>query len=129
MKRSIAIIKYLPVIMNISIVIGCILSLLYIPNASFMHPLFGFSILISIALWFLSLDFKFCNWHRVLIVNIFITSLIVFIDKNIHSFESITYIRILLISTALASFISALLYFSIERIILKVKSLWNLINA
>lgn len=125
MKRSVKIVKYVPIVMNIAIMIGCILSLCYVQSSSFMHPLFGFSVLVSIALWFLSVDFKFCAWHRILIVNIFVVSLIVFIDKNIYSFRNLTYIRILMISTVMSSFISALLFLKIKNITLKIKSLWK----
>jgi hypothetical protein len=116
MRAILKIVKYWPVVTNLSVATAFGFALINIHISSYLSPLLGTSIITALCFLMLSMYFKFCWWHRILIINLIAVSLIVFIDKNIYSFESITYIRIVLFSTISAMLISGFLYFGIKNL-------------
>lgn len=82
-KLILAIIKYYPILMNfiICIIFGEYLFSDNYDISNFLKPIFGYSLLISLLFLLLSIDKRFCWWHRLLICNMVANNLMSMFDK------------------------------------------------
>lgn len=72
-RLKIWLVKYFPFMANINFFVILILQLFDIDIKGITAFIFGSSILSSLNFFVDSIDLKFCNWHRVLLVNMFVT--------------------------------------------------------
>ena len=85
-------IKVFPVVIQVIIVANIFDYYHKFSITNWLYPLFGFSVLWGILMLLLSIVFKFCIWHRLLIYNIIFNSLCEFISVNsILDFDCDTY--------------------------------------
>ena len=111
MRTAIQFVKWWPIITTIVMMVSLILTLSDFKTMSYLSPIFGCSLFTSICWWYFSKAFKFCFWHRLFILNLIVISLIVLIDKNIHHFEYIMYVRGLILLCCITILVSSTLYF------------------
>jgi len=124
-RRSIQIIKWWPIITTFMVMIGLILILFSVNIYSILSPLFGICFFTSCCWYFFSLDFKFCFWHRLFIINLAVISLIVLFDKNVHQIGFIFYVRGLILLCCSTILASASLYFRYGCFEKKLKQTFN----
>lgn len=108
MKLITALVKYIPVIINmwiLLIVTGCISSSLY--------PFLGHSILFDILLFSASYYFRFCLWHKILISSMIISLILEYTQNS--GFEISFINHLLFLNTLIAIILSTLLYYFYGR--------------
>lgn len=109
------IIKYYPVVMNIYLLIAMGLYLLDIDiNISkYIYTILGQSFITNIILYYLSVKFKLCEWHRILIINMTLCLLL----ETLHNWNLLDwdYSYLTILTTILTSLI-ALLWAKIKKI-------------
>lgn len=111
MKATVRLIKLAPILLNIYIVLVLFLSALNIEVVSFDYVL-GHSMYVDMMLWHLSKRFKFCSWHRVLIINLLIQCTLQLIDVLTNcTIEFWTILTIASVSAVTSAIVSAILYF------------------
>jgi len=111
LRVSIRLIKLFPIISTLAIIIAFVLmlsgvsiiNLISIPTAS---PMF-----VCVLLYFLSKAFKFCKWHRILIINLFLVALISWINLEFYRLSNILIIRIVLLISTTSILVATILYF------------------
>lgn len=74
--------KYYPIVFHIFIVIDILEQFELLKITSWIYPILGSSVIINVILFLLSILFKFSNWHRILIINMFVTIILEWIDVN-----------------------------------------------
>ena len=111
MRGIIQLVKWWPILTTFAVMFGMVTILFNVNTYSFITPIFGCSLFTSICWWYFSKAFKFCFWHRLFILNLIVISLIVLIDKNIHHFEYIMYVRGLILLCCVTILVSSTLYF------------------
>ena len=111
MRRSIQIIKWWPIVMTLIMMIGLICVLFNASIMTYTGPLFGICFFTSLCWYYFSLDFKFCFWHRLFILNLAINSLIVLYDKIYH-IPFVFYMRGLILLCCITILVSSILYFT-----------------
>jgi len=115
MRRSIRNIKMWPITTNFVIFVAFLFALFDTKIYDITSPLFGVCLYASYCWYGFSVDFKFCKWHRVLIANLALVSVVVLLNNIAIRFDSgiekLTLIRLILSSTTLFSFIATILYF------------------
>lgn len=114
MRRSISNIKMWPIITNFVIFVAFLFALFDNKIYDITSPLFGVCLLVSYYWYGFSIDFKFCSWHKVLILNLALISIIVLLNNIAIRFDNgmgkLTLIRLVLSLTTLFSLISRILY-------------------
>ena len=111
MRLAILSVKYLPAIMTLLLIVQCLLSLADVEYSNLISTIYGHSILYNLLLLSLSYAFRFCLWHRILIVNLIFINIIEWIDVNIYEFEALDYVLSILLLSLLTSLVSTILYF------------------
>jgi hypothetical protein len=111
MREAILWIKYVPVILNLGLVLGCLLALLYVDINPVNKLLNGHGLLIDLAWYRMSINHKFCNWHKVLIINLATGAIFAFIDREFLGLIPVTYIRVLLLMSSFSIVTALILYF------------------
>lgn len=110
LKFGIQLLKWLPVISTLAIIISFILILNGISVISLLsHPL-SCAMLPCVLIFVFSKIFRFCRWHRILIVNLFVVALISWINANFYRLPNLEFIRTILLITSLSGVISTILY-------------------
>lgn len=79
MKSTVRLIKITPILINIYLLILLVCTFMNIELMDTSYFL-GHSMYLDMMLWSVSKRFKFCVWHRILIGNMFLQSLIQAID-------------------------------------------------
>jgi len=95
-------VKYIPVVINVWI----LLLLLGVMNDK-LYPLFGQSLIFNILLYLLSIKYKFCLWHKALIISMTTCLMIEFIEIQIN------YTSAILLNTKLTTIIFGLIIFTV----------------
>jgi hypothetical protein len=111
MREVILWIKYIPVILNLTLILGCLFALLYIDINHVNKLLSGSGLLVDFAWYRMSLKHKFCEWHRVLIYNMAAGAIFAFIDREFLGLIPVTYIRVLLLMSSFSIVTALILYF------------------
>jgi hypothetical protein len=104
--------RWYPIITTVMLTMGLLFLVYDIRLYRFITPLFGCSALMSIKEFPFSLKYKFCLWHRLLLLNLTVISLVAFI-KAFDTFCDINSVRtLLLINTAsiILAYLSYLLF-------------------
>lgn len=105
--------KYLPVLFNV-VLIELIFE--YFSEMSFLsnyaYDFTGHSVLVMIMWYFGSLKFRFCLWHRILILNLIISELLEFISN----FENVDFIYYLITYSTSVSVLTVLVLLSWQKI-------------
>lgn len=110
MRLAILSVKFVPILVSIALIIQCILALLDMRTTGFVSTIYGHSILYNAMLLALSKAFRFCFWHRVIILNLILINLIEWVDRNLFSFDSLQYVWMLIILLLASSLVATLLY-------------------
>lgn len=117
-KSVINIIKYYPVVMNVYILITMVICMIGfdINISHYTYTFIGQSFITNIILYFFSIKFKMCAWHRILIINMTICLLL----ETLHNFNLIKweYSYLVVVLTILASLISVLWKKVLKKILL-----------
>ena len=79
--------KYMPVVIAIGIFINIILAIVYEPLL-IVNIMFGSSVTISISNYVISITFKFCKWHRILIDYAIFYQTLMIVDSYIYSLNN-----------------------------------------
>ena len=110
-KLCIETVKLLPIISTIAIIISFIFLLFKITIILniLSYPLSG-SIAFCLLLLFLSKLFKFCKWHRVLILNLLFISIFSWINSLHRLASDFTTIWIILLASSLSALLSIILF-------------------
>lgn len=111
MKISVRLLKITPIVLTLYVAIVMLLSLLNI-EIVILDRVFGHSIFMDVLLFHFSKRFKFCAWHRILIINLLLQAIIQIID--VWSDFTIEYIIIIMVSSVIllgSSILSTILYF------------------
>lgn len=111
MKSTVRLIKLAPILLNMYVAIVLTLSLMDVEVVSFDYVL-GHSVYVDIMLWHLSKRFRFCSWHRVLIINLLIQCGAQLIDVlSNYTIEFWTLLSIASVSVVVSAVTSTILYF------------------
>ena len=111
MKSTVRLIKLAPILLNMYVAIVLTLSLMDVEVVSFDYVL-GHSVYVDIMLWHLSKRFRFCSWHRVLIINLLIQCGVQLIDVlSNYTIEFWTLLSIASVSVVVSAVTSTILYF------------------
>lgn len=110
MKLAIYTVKYVPIIATILLMVQCVLALFNINVNDYAYTIFGHSILYNSVLLALSYAFRFCSWHRVIIMNLIAINVFEWIDVNIYSFNALTYVLSIVLALMTSSLVAAYLY-------------------
>ena len=111
MKSTVRLIKLAPILLNMYVAIVLTLSLMDVEVVSFDYVL-GHSVYVDIMLWHLSKRFRFCSWHRVLIINLLIQCGVQLIDVLTNcTIEFWTILTIASVSAVTSAIVSTILYF------------------
>lgn len=115
MNKSINYIKWWPIITNLVILVAFLFALFGIKIYDITSPLFGVCLLMCYYWWRFSIDFKFCLWHRILIANLSIVSIVVLFNNIAIRFDcgikNLTLIRLVLSTTIVLSLIAFKIYY------------------
>lgn len=113
MKTS-ELVKWWPIITNLVVLAAFLCALFNAKIYDITSPLFGASLTTAVFWYYFSIEYKFCFWHRLLIINLIIVSLIVLINNILIRFgfriENYFYIRLIIIICLISIFLSAFLY-------------------
>jgi len=116
---SIEIIKVVPIIITIWLLIVTTLLLNHVKGADLEYSIVGHSLIYNLAWLCLSIKYKFCVWHRVLIYNLMLINILEWINNrfNVFSNKQVIYTMIVLLCfTILTSIILRFKYGCIKRI-------------
>ena len=108
-RSTITLIKWMPIVLTISILLSFIFILCDVVIIKLLYPLTS-SLIMTVLLFMLSIVFKFCKWHRLLIMNLFFVALITWINSAFYRFPNLTIVHIILTTSTIASIVSLLLY-------------------
>ncbi len=111
MKYTVVIIKISPILLNIYMALTIIFALLDVDNTPF-DSVFGHSLWMDAILYNLSKRFKFCAWHRVLILNLMgVAILSFFLMKYPEMMSSRTAMYLMSGAWIVSAITSTILYF------------------
>ena len=110
MKLAILSVKFIPIIVTVALLLQCVMALFDVDISLKVATIYGHSILYNSMLLVLSKAFRFCYWHRIIILNLIVINVIEWTDRNLFSFDSLQYVWTLIILLLTSSLISALLY-------------------
>lgn len=113
----IQVVKYLPIIVHLIIVFNmvdvCILGESY---TDYLYPFIGHSLVFDILLYILSIAFKLCVWHRLLVINMVINAILEWITVNVVSSDHVyDVIALSALSTTLFILLAVISVFSCKR--------------
>lgn len=111
MKASVRLLKITPIVLTLYVAIVMVLSLLNV-EVVILDRVFSHSVFMDVFLFHFSKRFKFCAWHRILIVNLLLQAIIQMID--VWSDFTIEYTIMIMISSVVllvSSILSTILYF------------------
>jgi len=111
LRVGIQFVKFAPIISTLAIIFSLVITLL---GSSLIYSLsmtVSTSILMCLLLYCLSKAFKFCAWHRVLIINLFFVALISWINLEFYRLPNILIIRIVLLISTTSALVATILYF------------------
>ena len=111
MRGLINSIKWTPVIITLAMIIAFIFALCSNSIIEHISPKFGYSMICLWPLWIGSRVMKFCLWHRILIVNLFVIMLLVNINNDIMLIPFLWNIRFILLISTVSLLVSTFLYF------------------
>ena len=104
----IKLLKYYPVIVNLWILIDMIGYFLNVKVSEYSYTLLGHSLYLDIILLILSLKFKFCLWHQILILS---SSFYLIVETlNIWGLENNYYFYVNLCVIAISICVATILY-------------------
>ena len=110
MKLAILSVKFIPIIVTVALVFQCVMALYDIDISESVATVYGHSLLYNSMLLVLSKAFRFCYWHRIIIIGLMTINLIEWVDRNLFSLDPLQYVWMLIILLLSSSLISALLY-------------------
>ena len=110
MRNTITVIKYWPVVTTLVIMLAFVFELLEMSIFNVLSPLFGCSLFMAICFYFISKLLRFCLWHRILIINLIVISVITFVNINIYRFQNIIVIQTCLLVSCISIITSLILY-------------------
>lgn len=108
---GIALVKWFPIISTLVIIISFSAALIDVPIiVNILSYPFGAPINTCILLLVLSKVFKFCIWHRVLIVNLLIIAIFAWINCIYRISSDLTNIWIILLIASISALLSLIIY-------------------
>ena len=108
---GIALVKWFPIISTLVIIISFSAALINVPIiVNILSYPFGAPINTCILLLVLSKVFKFCIWHRVLIVNLLIIAIFAWINCIYRISSDLTNIWIILLIASISALLSLIIY-------------------
>lgn len=111
MKITVIAIKLSPIVLNLYLILVLLLAFTDIDTGG-VDSIFGHSLWLDIVLYNISKRFKFCSWHRVLILNLILMSSLQFLIMTYPELmSSWTAFYIMITSWITTSITSTILYF------------------
>ena len=102
--------KTYPIITNLYILACMIMVWVGFPIHNYLYTTLGYAIIPTIIFTIQSVAFKFCVWHRLLLINMIIVSICEFVVVNFESlYDGKCYLITIAAITSLMSFISVFL--------------------
>ena len=111
LKVSIQLVKFIPIISTLAIIISFVLILFGISIINLISIPLATPMLMCVLLYSLSMAFKFCKWHRVLIANLLLIALISWINITFYRFPNLLIIRTVLLISTMSILVALILYY------------------
>jgi len=108
-KFCINLVRCIPILSTFCIIISLIFALFEINIVKIFYP-FSSSIITGILLYSLSKIFKFCLWHRVLIINLLLVASFTWINTLFKLTSNLMTIRMMLLITSLSSILALIIF-------------------
>lgn len=118
LKSVLWIVKYSPIITNIAVMVGLIFTFTNYKLINHLSPNFSCALFTAVGWWVFSKHYRFCFFHRLLIINLAFISLLVYLQINWLVFDNAVYVRMMLLSTIA----TLLLYYAVTSLIFKNKN-------
>ena len=112
MRCIISLIKIYPIVVTLSITIGLLCAITGVSISNFTYPIFGHSLLMDMMILIMSIRFKFCKWHQILILNLIAIISIEWLSVNVGFIpDTHDYIATLTALMSITILISTILYY------------------
>jgi len=108
---SIEIIKVVPIIITMWLLVVTTLLLNHVKHADLEYSILGHSLIYNVSWLCLSIKYRFCIWHRVLIYNLILINILEWINNRFQVFTNKEVIYTMTVLLCVTIFISLILKF------------------
>ena len=111
MKTTVLFTKLMPILLNIYLIVVIVCQFTCV-NIYETNVLFGHSSILDLYLMNLSKRFKFCSWHRILILNLLVTSILQYIVSLVPEYiDALLFLCVVAGLWIVSAITSTILYF------------------